>query len=76
MIITLIILLLLCFYGIRFGKSHAYEGYISKDRTNVIKGVFILLVFLSHIKVYINDAGYDISKFDEYLNSVNGMSNE
>ena len=59
MIITLIILLLLCFYGIRFGKSHAYEGYISKDRTNVIKGVFILLVFLSHIKVFINDAGYE-----------------
>lgn len=59
MIITLIFLLFLCLYGIRFGKSYAYNGYISKDRTNAIKGIFILIVFISHIRGYIVDAGYE-----------------
>lgn len=65
MIIPLIILLLVCFNGIRFGKSHAFEGYISKDRTNAIKGIFILLVFLSHIKVYIINAGYEFKEIGD-----------
>lgn len=59
MILTLILLLLLCLYGIQFGKNNAYKGYISKGRSNAVKGVFILLVFIGHIKNYIVDAGYE-----------------
>ena len=58
MIITIILLSLLCLWGIKIGKLEALEGYISKSRTNSIKGVFILIVFLSHVKNYIVDAGY------------------
>ena len=58
MIVTLIVLLLICIYGIKNGRKYAYEGYTSKDRSNAIKGIFILIVFISHIKNYIVDAGY------------------
>ena len=59
MIYSLAIILLLLLYGIRFGRNRAFEGYLSKDRTNSIKGFFILVVFLSHIKQYILNAGYE-----------------
>lgn len=58
MIVTILLLTILCLYGIRIGKRMAYEGYISKSRTDSIKGIFILIVFLSHIKNYIVSAGY------------------
>lgn len=59
MILTIVLLLFLCLYGIQFGKNNAYKGYISKGRSNSIKGVFILLIFIGHIKKYIVDAGYE-----------------
>ena len=58
MIITLILLVAMCLWGIQTGKGRAYEGYISKGRSNAIKGQFILIVFLSHIQNYIVNAGY------------------
>lgn len=61
MIFTLVALLILCLPGIGFGKEQAYVGYLSKDRTNSIKGFFIVLVFLTHIKNYILNSGYEYS---------------
>lgn len=42
----------------QFGRSKAFNGYISKERTNSIKGIFILLVFFRHIDPYIKKEGY------------------
>ena len=58
MILSLAFLLILCLPGIGFGREQAYKGYLSKERTNSIKGFFIVLVFLTHIKNYILNSGY------------------
>lgn len=58
MIATLICLLLLCLYDIGFGREKAFKDYLSKSRTDSIKGIFILIVFISHSKNYYLDAGY------------------
>ena len=59
MIFTVIFLLLLCLYGIQSGRGKAFGDYISRDRTNSIKGIFIFIVFLSHIRPFILNAGYE-----------------
>lgn len=61
MIYTLIFLFLLVVYGIRFDREKAYGSYLSRERTDSIKGIFILMVFFSHIKDYIVKAGYEYS---------------
>jgi len=58
MIATLICLCLLCLYDIGFGRERAFIDYLSKNRTDSIKGIFILLVFISHSNGYYLDAGY------------------
>ena len=59
MIVSLVLLLVASLYGIRFGKEEAYEDYLSRDRTNAIKGIFILFVFLSHANGYLKRNGYE-----------------
>lgn len=59
MIYSLAIILLLLLYGIQFGRNRAFGSHLSKERTNSVKGFFILIVFLSHIKQYILNAGYE-----------------
>lgn len=58
MIVSLLALIIISLVGIKFGKNVAFDGYISKDRSNAVKGIFILMVFLSHIKGYITASGY------------------
>lgn len=58
MIATLIALSLLCLYGMEWGQEKALPDYLSKDRKNAVNGVFILIVFLSHIKFYITMSGH------------------
>lgn len=58
MIILWLFLLLLCASGLSYSSCNDYEKYLSKDQTNSIKGIFILIVFLSHVNVYIRKSGY------------------
>lgn len=58
MIILWIFLLFLCIWGISYSHNNDYERYLSKDQTNSIKGIFILIVFLSHVNGYIRISGY------------------
>ena len=51
MIATLIILLALCLWKIRF--SHFHEDYCGKDPTTAIKGILAVIILLSHIRGYI-----------------------
>ena len=40
-------------WGARFTGKHFNDDYLSKDTTNVVKGLFIAFVFMSHIQGYI-----------------------
>ena len=48
----------LCLYRIRFNLNGFNEDYLSKDNTNSIKGIFILLIVISHSIPYIARCGY------------------
>jgi len=52
----LLFVLLLIVFSIKLEKN---DDYCSKDQCNVIKGVFILLVFFSHACQYVVKSGYD-----------------
>lgn len=61
MIVFCLLLVALCLYKIKFIKTTATSNsqesldfdYLSVDRTNSIKGVFILIVFMSHFHDYV-----------------------
>ena len=56
-----IFICMLCLWGIRFST----EGdCLSKERCNSIKGIFILLIFLSHSLQYVEASGYAFSGID------------
>lgn len=54
----LIALFLLCLYGIHFTVRGFHEDFLSKEKTNSIKGIFILLIVLSHSLQYIEGSSY------------------
>ena len=64
MIIFYILLGLLVISRLRFQINGFNSDYLSFDTTNAIKGVFIALVFFSHVIPYIFDSGY---VFDDSL---------
>lgn len=68
-----IVILLLLGGGAKFSTENS--DYISKQQCNVVKGVCILFVFLSHAQQYILQYGYDYSRFgdSEYLRLNNSM---
>ncbi|MBQ2884111.1 MAG: acyltransferase family protein [Alphaproteobacteria bacterium] len=43
------------------------QGYLSKDSTNAIKGIFILLVFIRHANQYVKQVDYDFSRILDRL---------
>ena len=60
MLFCLIVTLILCLFNIKFSQQKnggapnglLYTDYLSVDKTNSIKGLFIILVFFSHISGY------------------------
>lgn len=53
MLIVLLVLFFVCIYKIKFCKRYEYfTDYLSIEKTTSIKGIFILLVFLSHFGSY------------------------
>lgn len=58
MLFFYIVLTLLVLTGIRYNKTGFVDGYLSKDTTNVIKGIFIILVFIKHATPYVIRAGW------------------
>lgn len=63
----LIFILLLSLWGIRLTKE---DDYLSKDRCNSIKGIFILLIFLTHSLQYIKASGYVFSGIDTLTQAI------
>ena len=46
-------LLLICLAGISFRFKDGFEDYMSPSKTGAIKGIFVIVVVLSHVKQYI-----------------------
>ena len=53
MSVYIIALLLLCLFGIKFSFKDGFEDYMSVQKTGSIKGIFVIIVFLSHIRQYV-----------------------
>ena len=64
MIIILIVYILISFYGIR--KQDDKEAYLSKEATSNIKGIFTIMILLSHFRGYV-----DISSGSIYVKFIN-----
>ena len=66
--ISIFVLVFISFKGVK-GYN---ENYLSFDMTNAIKGIFILLVFISHANPYIKQAGYNYEANGDalYLNII------
>lgn len=58
MLILYLALFLLVVFSLRYNVNGYNEDYLSFDTTNSVKGIFILLVFVSHVVPYIVNAGY------------------
>ena len=61
MAVFLILLLLVFFYDVQIAYKGGYSDFLSKSKTDAIKGIFIVIVFINHIKEYYIQAGADMS---------------
>ncbi len=61
MIIYLIVLAVVCLYGISFKGKNGFGDYMSPAKTGSIKGIFVIIVLFSHIRQYI---AYDPAPFN------------
>lgn len=52
MIVILGILILILLFSFDFHANEIDENYLSKNNTQPIKGIFVIIVFLSHIRTY------------------------
>ena len=59
MTFLLIALILLCLPGLSFQKTGIRSGYMDRSSTTAVNGIFVLLVFLRHVKTYIDHGPAD-----------------
>ena len=62
-----IVLLFICLYRIHFNLKGFNSDYLLKDKTNSIKGIFILLIIISHSMSYMNNYEYNYNSFGNSL---------
>lgn len=68
MIVFYVFILILALWGVSYrNNEHGRSQYLSKNSTNAIKGICILLVFLRHGNQYIYESGYDYSTIGDKL---------
>ena len=62
---------LLALAGISINKTSFHRDYLSKEKTNAIKGIFLLFVFISHAIPYLLRCGYEFDAIgDNTLRSI------
>lgn len=68
MIVFFFIILIIALWGVSY-RNNEYERsqYLSKNSTNAIKGICILLVFLRHGNQYIYESGYEYSAIGDKI---------
>ena len=62
-----IVLFTICAIDSKVIKNDFKLDFLSIPQCNVVKGFFIILVFISHINQYILKAGYSVSSFGDIL---------
>lgn len=53
MSVFILALQLICVAGISFRFKNGFEDYMSPSKTGAIKGIFVIIVFFSHVRQYI-----------------------
>lgn len=53
MVIFLLALAVLCLIGIRLSGKNGFEDYMSPAKTGSMKGIFVIIVVLSHLRQYV-----------------------
>jgi membrane-bound acyltransferase YfiQ involved in biofilm formation len=59
LLLLLILFYFLCIYRVDVKKIGYHEDYLSKNKTDSIKGIFIIIVLLKHAMGYLNGLGYE-----------------
>lgn len=68
MVLFYVVILILVLFGVSLRRNDdARKEFLSKDSSNAIKGVGILLVFLRHANQYVRNGGYDYSGIGDSL---------
>ena len=68
MVIFIAVLLLLCLFGIKFRGKNGFEDYMSPKKTGAVKGVFVIIVVLSHLRQYITlDSSWYNVPFQQFM---------
>lgn len=68
MLIFYVILFSLLLVGAKISKKGAfYDDFLGKEQCNAVKGLFILMVFLSHSMLELRGSGYDFSSTIDQL---------
>lgn len=71
MITLYIIVFIIALWGIKPRRNEQDRlQYMSKDSTDAIKGIFILLVFFRHANEYVKKSGFDYSSLADSLFSM------
>lgn len=65
MLIFYFIILLLSLYKLSLCHGCYDKNYLTKDKANVVKGISILMIFVSHSLQYITDSGYVFSSIGD-----------
>ena len=66
MLLPYLLIGLLCLWGIGLRKESDGD-YLSREQGNAVKGIFILMVLVSHASQYVSDAGYAYSGWSDAL---------
>lgn len=53
MVIFVVMLALMCLWGIKLNLKNGFEDYMSPPKTGSVKGIFVVIVLLSHIRQYV-----------------------
>ena len=53
MIIFVAMLSVMCLWGIKLSSANGFEDYMSPQKTGSMKGIFVVIVLLSHVRQYI-----------------------
>lgn len=65
MILLLVFLVFISFYNVKF--SHYNKDYMLPSNTNSIKGVFAILILLTHLRNYIEIPNVNLNTNFEYV---------
>ena len=67
MILSYALIAILSLWGLSIAHDGFHNDYLSKDKTNAIKGISILMVFIGHSLQYITNNGYEFAGVGDTL---------